>query len=154
VAANPGLIRRLVAAGEEIGNHSWSHHRMVLHSSRFYDAEIVRTDAAIRAAGAPQPSLFRAPYTKKLIGLPLALERHHERLISAEIVDPPGVTDPRLYAADVVREARPGSIILMHLMSEGNQPAHDALPLVLDGLQRRGFRVVTVGELLRHADRG
>jgi len=151
VAAHPDLVRRIVAAGDEVGNHSWSHHRMVLHSTHFYDEEIVRTDVAIRAAGAPQPLLFRAPYTKKLIGLPLAVARHHERLIGAEIVDPPGVTDPRTYATQIVREARPGSIILMHLMSEGNSTAREALPLVLDGLRRRGFRSVTVGELMAHS---
>jgi peptidoglycan-N-acetylglucosamine deacetylase len=49
-----------------------------------------------------------------------------------------------------VAEARPGSIVLMHVMYSTNRVAREALPLVLQGLRARGFRVVTVGELMRH----
>jgi hypothetical protein len=38
----------------------------------------------------------------------------------------------------------------MHIMYRGNRRARAALPLILEGLEARGFRVVTVGELLRH----
>jgi peptidoglycan/xylan/chitin deacetylase (PgdA/CDA1 family) len=38
----------------------------------------------------------------------------------------------------------------MHLMYAPNRTARDALPLVLEGLRRRGLRAVTVGELLAH----
>jgi peptidoglycan/xylan/chitin deacetylase (PgdA/CDA1 family) len=144
------LVRRLLAEGHEIGNHSFSHVRMIGHSGAFYDAEIARTDAALRRAGVPSPSLFRPPYGKKLIGLPNALARHDYRMIMWDVEDPPGAETPRAYAAQVVREARPGSIILMHVMYRGNRVAREALPLVVQGLQARGFRLVTVGELLRH----
>jgi peptidoglycan/xylan/chitin deacetylase (PgdA/CDA1 family) len=150
-AKRPELVRRLVAAGQEIGNHSWSHARMVLKSAAFYDAEIGRTDAALRAAGAPPPRLFRPPYGKKLIGLPLAVRRHGYRMVTWDVEDPQdGRGDARSYAAHIVRSARPGSIILMHLMY-GNRRAREALPLVLDGLERRGLAVVPVGRLLKEA---
>jgi peptidoglycan/xylan/chitin deacetylase (PgdA/CDA1 family) len=149
VERNAPLVRRLVAQGHEIGNHSYSHVRMVLHGAAFYDSEIQRTDAALRAAGAPRPTLFRPPYGKKLIGLPRALARHGHRLIMWDVEDPPDAPTPQDYARRMVEEARPGSILLIHLMYRSNRTAREALPLIVEGLARRGFRMVTVSELLR-----
>jgi peptidoglycan/xylan/chitin deacetylase (PgdA/CDA1 family) len=153
VDEQPGLVRRIVASGNEAGNHSYTHRWMMGRSAAVYDEEIARTAAALRRAGAPAPRLFRPPYGKKLIGLPLALRRHGERMIMWDVWDP-DTRDPRAYAADVVRRARPGSIILMHLMYSGNDTARAALPLILAGLEARGLKVVTVSELLAHARTG
>lgn len=148
VAAREDLVRQLVADGHEIGNHSYSHPRMISRWPGFYDEEIGRADAALRRSGVPRPNLFRPPYGKKLIGLPNALARHDYRMIMWDVEDPPGATDPRAYAAHIVRQARPGSIILMHIMYAPNDVAREALPLVVRGLRARGFRLVTVSELL------
>ena len=142
------LVRQLVAEGHEVGNHSFSHQRMMLRRERFYDEEIARTDALLRRAGVASPRLFRPPYGKKLIGLPRALARHGYEMIMWDVEDPSGAETPRDYADRLLREVRPGSIIIMHIMYGGNRTARDALPLVLEGLAQRGYRVVTVGELL------
>ena len=121
-----------------------------MHSAAFYDDEIMRTDALLRGAGVAAPSLFRPPYGKKLIGLPLALERHDYRMIMWDVEDPLRCADAAgIMRTRIVREARPGSIILMHIMYAGNRIAREALPLVVRGLEARGLRIVTVGELLR-----
>lgn len=150
IPGHEALIRGLLAEGHEIGNHSFSHVRMALHSAAFYEDEIMRTDALLRGAGVAAPNLFRPPYGKKLIGLPLALDRHDYRMIMWDVEDPPGAQTPQAYADAIVREARPGSIILMHIMYAGNRIAREALPLVVRGLEARGLRIVPVGELLRH----
>jgi peptidoglycan/xylan/chitin deacetylase (PgdA/CDA1 family) len=149
VEENAALVRQLLAEGHEVGNHSYSHERMIFHTSGWYEDEVMRTDALLRAAGVPAPTLFRPPYGKKLIGLPFALTQHNYRMIMWDVEDPPGATDARAYADEVLRQARPGSIILMHIMYNSNRIARMALPLVLRGLDERGLRVVTVGELLR-----
>lgn len=148
VEENAPLVHGLLAEGHEVGNHSYSHERMIFHTSGWYEQEVMRTDALLRAAGVPAPTLFRPPYGKKLIGLPDALARHNYRMIMWDVEDPPGATDARAYADEVLRQARPGSIILMHVMYRSNRIAREALPLVLRGLRARGLRVVTVGELL------
>ena len=141
------LVHRIVAGGHEVGNHSFHHVRMVFHSSSFYDEEIRRTDAVLRAAGAPKPTLFRPPFGKKLIGLPRAVERNGYRMIMWDSGDPPD-RDPKVYAAKVLAQVRPGSIVLTHPMYPANATERAALPLILDGLRKRGFRMVTVSELL------
>jgi len=150
IRGREALVHRLSAEGHEVGNHSFSHVRMMLHFPSFYEDEIMRTDTLLRGAGVSAPNLFRPPYGKKLIGLPNALARHHYRMIMWDVEDPPGATTAQDYADAIVSEARPGSIILMHIMYSGNRIARDALPLVINGLQARGLRIVTVGELLRH----
>jgi peptidoglycan/xylan/chitin deacetylase (PgdA/CDA1 family) len=145
----PGQAERLVAAGMELGNHSYSHRRMIGYSEAHYRSEILRTDALLRAAGAKTTNLFRPPFGKRLFGLPRAATATGHRVIMWDVAD--DVTHhptPQAYAADIVRRAKPGSIILMHPMYRGNRVERAALPLVLDGLAARGFRIVTVGELL------
>lgn len=148
IPGKEALVRRLLAEAHEVGNHSFSHQHMVFHLPSFYEDEVMRTDALLRQAGVPAPHLFRPPYGKKLIGLPNALARHDYRMIMWDVEGPDGATTPQDYAAAILGEVRPGSIILMHIMYRANRVARDALPLVLAGLRRRGYQVVTVGALL------
>lgn len=145
--AKPDFVRRIVADGHEVGNHSFRHRRMIFRSSGFYDEEIQRADAVLRQAGSPKPTLFRPPYGKKLIGLPLAIERNGYRMIMWDSGDPPD-QDPVIYAQKVLEQVRPGSIVLIHPMYRAEATERAALPLILDGLAKRGYRMVTVSELL------
>ncbi|HYJ28958.1 MAG TPA: polysaccharide deacetylase family protein [Allosphingosinicella sp.] len=147
VGERPHLVRRIVAEGHEVANHSLDHKVMVGRSAGFYDREIGETHRRLIAAGAPPPTLFRPPYGKKLWGLPAAARRHGYKMVMID-VEEPLVDDPRAYAGRMVGEAKPGSILLMHLMYRSNRTAREALPLVIEGLQARGFRIVPVGELL------
>ena len=150
VEARPHLVGRIAAAGHEIGNHSLTHQWMIGRSAAFYDREIAETHRLLVAAGAPPPTLFRPPYGKKLWGLPRAAERQGYRMVMID-VEEPATADPEAYAEQLVREARPGSILLMHLMYRANGTAREALPFVIQGLKARGFEVVGVEELLRRA---
>ncbi len=153
VEKHPGEVRRLLAAGQEVGNHSYSHSRMWGLFPAPYVAEIRRTDALLRAQGAA-PVLFRPPYGKKLTGLPLAVERTGYRMVTWDIADPDEAGDARSYADRVLAQVKPGSIILIHAMYSSRRIAREALPLILTGLQARGYRAVSVSELLRHASAG
>jgi peptidoglycan/xylan/chitin deacetylase (PgdA/CDA1 family) len=153
VAEQPGEVRRIIAAGQEVGNHSYSHDRMWGFFPSPYETEIRRTDTLLRAEGAT-PTLFRPPYGKKLTGLPIAVERTGYRTVMWDIADPDEAKDARAYADRVLAQVRPGSIILIHAMYSSRAVARAAVPLILDGLAQRGYRAVTVSELLGHASPG
>jgi peptidoglycan-N-acetylglucosamine deacetylase len=145
----PGQARRLVEAGHELGNHTYSHTRMIGKMPSAYDSEIARTDRRLKAEGVTNPKLFRPPFGKRLIGLPLAVKRAGYRTIMWDVEDDAEhFPDPKAYTANLLARVRPGSIILMHPMYRNNQTARDALPLVLDRLESKGYRVVPVSELL------
>lgn len=146
----PDLAARIVAAGHEVGDHSFSHQRMIGRSGGFYDREIETAQAAIAHATGRTPTLFRPPNGKKLIGLPLAVRRHGLQLTLWDVEDP-RTDDPVAFARQVVAEARPGSIILIHAMYRTNTTGRAALPAILEGLAAKGLIVVTISELRQAA---
>ena len=149
----PGQAERLIAAGHELGNHTYSHQRNLGRSQDFYAAEIAKTGALLQAAGS-DTRLFRPPFGKRLIGLPLEVERAGYRTIMWDVEDQPEkFTQASAFAQDILARVRPGSIILIHPMYRHNQVARDALPIVLDGLEAQGYAVVTVSELLKRTGR-
>ena len=152
LAAAPEAARSLVAGGHELGNHTWSHDRMVLKSYDFYRKELEDTDALIKAAGQTGEIYFRPPYCYKLAGLPWYLSRHNRTTITWDI-EPDSFDDvaatPRGILTHVVERVRPGSIILLHVWYKGRQTSREAVPLIIDALQTEGYSFATVGELLR-----
>jgi chitin deacetylase len=67
--------RRIVEAGHALGNHSYSHRQMVLHSPAFVRHEVERTDSLIREAGWQGAIPFRPPCGKRLFVLPRYLHQ-------------------------------------------------------------------------------
>jgi len=151
VAQHPQQARAIVAAGHELGNHSWSHQRMVLKSPAWVAEELERTDQAIRAAGMTGLVHFRPPYGKKLLVLPWVLRGRGQTSIMWDI-EPESYgevrRDPQAIADHVLERAQPGSIILLHVMFSAREASVQAVPRIIEGLQERGYRFVTVSELL------
>ncbi len=146
----PGQAERLLAAGHELGNHTYSHKQNIFKSYGYYQQQVMKADALLRKAGVAKPTLFRPPYGRRLIGLPWAVEEAGYRMVTWDVADDLARhKTPALYASDIVRRAKPGSIILIHPMYRGNTVERNAVPLVLDGLIGKGYRIVPVGELLK-----
>ena len=147
---NPGLARRIVEAGHELGNHSYSHERMYFASEARLRGEIETTDSLIRREGFTGPIFFRPPYGKKLLDLPRYLDRTGRTTVTWDVDPESGgaATAPELVAA-TLEKARPGSIILLHVMYGSREQSRLAVPGIVRGLRARGFRFVTLSELLR-----
>ncbi len=156
VSQNIAQARQLVAAGHQLGNHSYSHPRMVLLLPATIAAEIEQTDAAIRAAGFSGDILFRPPYGKKLLVLPWYLQQQNRLSIMWDLEpesEPELATDAQAMASYVINNASPGSIVLLHVMYQSRQTSREALPLIIQGLKQQGYRFVTVSELLAEKQR-
>lgn len=145
---NPDVVARVLERGHELGNHSYSHRRMLLMKPSTIRAEVEKTDALIRAAGQPGVSLMRPPYGRRLLGLPMYLSRHDRPVVLWDL-------EPDTYhrKADgvvdyVLERVQPGSIILLHVEIPGRTENRRALPRILEELTDRGYRVVTLSELL------
>jgi peptidoglycan-N-acetylglucosamine deacetylase len=146
-----GVAEQLVAAGHELGNHSWSHVRMVFKSPSFIRSEFERTDALIRTAGHSGAIHVRAPYGKKLVGLPWYFARNDRIHVTFDVEpesDPDIDADAARIAAHVLDTVRPGSIVLLHPWYRSRNRTREALPRILEGLRARGYTFVTVSELL------
>jgi peptidoglycan-N-acetylglucosamine deacetylase len=149
VLAYPRYTAELTRAGMIIGDHTETHRPLAELSAARQADEIYNAAAAIRDAGAPAPLLFRPPYgsfNKETLAL---LRRRHMMMVlwSADTSDylQPGVAKIRYTA---ISGARPGAIILFH---DGGGPRSQtlaALPRVIRRLRARGFRLVTIWQLL------
>jgi peptidoglycan-N-acetylglucosamine deacetylase len=142
VAGREQLMRAILAAGDEIGNHSFHHpHDPDLE-------ELETTNAAIEAATGFTPCLFRPPYglinaKVEAAAIGTGLESILWTYDSADDHHP-GV---KAIVNHTVKMATDGAIVLMH--DGGHHPQTvKALPGVIEGLRARGFRFVTVTELL------
>ena len=141
IERQPQLAREVLRGGHQIGNHSYSHPRMVLEQPQRYADEIDRTDRLIRELGYGGRIDFRPPYGQKLLVLPLLLEQRHKRSVlwsvdSLDWFD----HDPESIARRVLGQVQPGSIVLMHDLPQTAR----ALPTIIEELKRRGYRFRTV----------
>ena len=119
----------------EIGNHTFTHPHLTLQSDSRIRDELLRTQREIAALTGRAPTLFRPPfgeYDERVLRIAagLGLTTVDYDLPSG---DPGPHVSPGALAAWVLREARAGSIVVMHL----NHPAFptaEALPTIVAGL--------------------
>jgi peptidoglycan-N-acetylglucosamine deacetylase len=145
---HPEILQRAVREGHEIGNHSWSHPNLAKMSDENVRSQIQRTQEAITSAIGSRPTLFRPPYG--------SVTAHQKRFIHDELgyeiilweVDPldwknPG---PSVVTSRILKETHPGSIVLSH---DIHAQTIQAMPATLAELEAKGFKFVTVSELLK-----
>jgi peptidoglycan-N-acetylglucosamine deacetylase len=146
--------RKIAAAGHELGNHSYSHARMILVTPGFVQQEVERTDELIREAGYSGEIMFRPPFGKKLFVLPYFLAQTRRTTVTWDVEGDsnPGMARDATKIVDLVRSrVRPGSIILLHAMYPNRRESLKAIAGIVDSLHVEGYRFVTVSELLRTA---
>lgn len=143
----PQVVRRTVAEGHEIGNHSHTHRLLSKLGDDELRQEMARCRDAVGRAAGVQPRTMRPPYG----GL---LQRQRE-LVHAEYGYP-----TILWSCDPLDWKRPGASVVSSRILAGTSAggivlAHDlhaqtvdAMPAAFDGLLRRGFKFVTVSQLL------
>jgi peptidoglycan/xylan/chitin deacetylase (PgdA/CDA1 family) len=155
VEEHPDLLRRIVAEGHAVGNHTYSHLFVYFKSRRRMAEEIDRTQAIIEKVVGFRPKIFRPPYGARWFGLiPTLLERGmHLILWSATGYDwrkdVPGITEAAL------RELKPGAVILLHDGRETRRAAEIdrsrtvlALPAIIAGARQRGYTFAPLQDFL------
>lgn len=62
VKQRPEIVREVVAAGHEVGNHTWNHPLLITHSAAETRRQLTETQKAIEDACGVTPTLFRPPF--------------------------------------------------------------------------------------------
>ncbi|WP_102347732.1 polysaccharide deacetylase family protein [Bacillus sp. Marseille-P3661] len=151
IKGNLDAAKKIVHEGHEVGNHSYSHQRMVLKLPDFIRNEIELTDTLIREAGYKGEIHFRPPYGKRLIVLPYYLAKHERKTILWNIEPetyPEIAADSTKIVDHVVKNTKPGSIVLMHVMYESRRESLEAVKNIITSLREEGYTFKTVSELL------
>jgi len=147
----PDLARQIVAQGNEAGNHGYGHLHLQGRGSAAIAAELKRAGNAIAAATGQQPTLFRPPgggVFRDVVDTASALG--YRTVLWSWTQDTrdwarPGV---KRLVQQVTDGVAPGDIVLMH-EGPGNGQTVQAVDAIMTELERRGYRFVTVSELLK-----
>jgi peptidoglycan/xylan/chitin deacetylase (PgdA/CDA1 family) len=139
--------------GHEVGNHTWSHLDLTRESDDVVRDEIMRAERAIfQASGQTPRPRFRAPYGLRDERVLKIARNFGYRSIQWTLDSQDGVEPAKSsqFLIDRITSKTDseldGVIILMHV---GVRSTADALPAIIANLQGRGFRLVTISELLR-----
>jgi peptidoglycan/xylan/chitin deacetylase (PgdA/CDA1 family) len=152
LAEHPELGQRIVAAGHVLGNHTWSHPRMVGLPFAEVRRQVDDTDRQIRLAGEGGAIYFRAPSSHKFVLLPWHLHRTGRTNVSWDVEPETYETTADGIIRHTLEKVRPGSVILLHPWFRSRGATREALPRLIRGLHERGYTLVTVPELLSRGE--
>lgn len=150
----PEIVKREAEEGHEVANHTYNH----VYFNKKVDPEriseeIIRTREQIRKNTGQLSPLFRPPggyYNDTIVKI--ARENGYTVVLWSWHQDTKDWKTPGVDAIvnKVLKNARNGDIVLFHDHVEGSKQTVGALERILPELQARGFKMVTVSELMRH----
>jgi peptidoglycan-N-acetylglucosamine deacetylase len=142
-------LQDVLDAGFPVGDHTYTHPTMSQLSAADQARQLDRQVKAIAPYGAGRPTLFRPPYGSFDRSTLAALKRRAMLMvlwtIDSEDYLQPGV---KAIVHNVLSGVRPGAIVLMHDAGGNRAQTIRALPAIVRGLRRRGYRLVTVPRLV------
>ncbi|MEH2454048.1 polysaccharide deacetylase family protein [Nostoc sp.] len=149
----PGLVKREIAEGHVIGNHTW-HHWYQFLNPQAAAYEIVHTADLIYQVTGIKTNLFRPPGGIMHNGVADYARNSKYAIIlwSSDSVDYSRPAVPKLIN-NVFRKAKPGGIVLMHDGGGNRSKTVQALPEIIANFRKQGYRFVTIPELLEMQDK-
>lgn len=151
VERNPERAKYLAAQPLfEIANHTYYHPHLLAKSDDRIIREFKRSQAEIRKVTGKTPRYFRPPFGE--VDEHVAELAKQAGLVTVQYDLASGDPDPGLSARRIARvvlhDAQGGSIIVFHMNRNGVHTA-EFLPEIIEGLRKKGFTLVTVGEMLK-----
>jgi len=148
VSAFPESAREILQYGHEIGNHSYSHPQLNQLSVASIESEIKKCENAIKNATNRLPvSLFRPPYgeyNSTVLNVVGDLGYQWTIMWTIDTLDWAG-TSSNTIIQNVLNNAKPGAIVLMHVSGTHSV---EALPRIIEGLKAKGYTLTTISSML------
>ena len=152
IEAHPDVMRRIVAEGHVVGNHSYSHANLPKLSDERFREEIRKTDRLIRQYTGYTPSFVRPPYGNITAEQIKWLASQKRKIVgwNVDSLDWKSLSREEV-ATNILAHVKPGSIILQHSAGgtgEDLTGTVEALPEVIAKLRKDGVRFVTIDRML------
>jgi len=151
VEKNPVQAKFLASLPQfEIAAHSYFHPHLTEKQDDRVMRELRRTQTIIKKVTGKTPRYFRSPYGEVDERVAKLVCETGLTTIQYDVAsgDPDPDLSPQRILRGVLRDAKGGSIIVFHMNRKGVHTA-EVLPEIISGLRKKGFTLVTVGELLK-----
>jgi peptidoglycan/xylan/chitin deacetylase (PgdA/CDA1 family) len=144
------LVRRLVGEGHELGNHFTQDRPSIRLSLPVFEADLLQAHRDLAPWG---PPLWARPgsgwYSRAMISV---LQRHGYRCALGSVYPFDAMIPSVAWATRyILRNVRPGAIVILHDGGSRGRRTARVLAEVLPELRRRGYRVVSLSELVAAA---
>ncbi len=149
----PETVRRVIAEGHQVGNHSYSHPVLGFLPAASVRREIERTDALLRQIGVKGEIVFRAPVLTRFLPVAWVLARQRRAHVSCNVWSWDWTTqNPDRITKTVLKKVKPGSIIVLHDGKGvyGNAKrlgTVEATDRIITALKREGYTFVRVSDV-------
>jgi peptidoglycan/xylan/chitin deacetylase (PgdA/CDA1 family) len=161
---NPDLVMRIGDSGHDLGNHSYSHINLTKISSPELAHELNKTNEIISHITGRAVHLLRLPGGAGNVLVAKAAKELGLKVINWSLNTGDYVTIKSNFQIEedyveltqelvlkVLDETKPGDIILFH---NGSPQTVNALPSIIQGLKEKGYRFVTISQMLEHNEVG
>ncbi len=160
VERHPEIARRILREGHTIGNHTYSHPLLLLHSRKFIANEIDRTQQIIERTTGERPSWFRPPYGARWFGLMPTLKAQGLSMAMWSVAGYDWKYKAQAIIKAATRRLCSGSLILLHDGRDRQPPEKvdrsntvAALPAIIDAATAAGLKFVPISEFTSHVVR-
>uniref|UniRef100_A0A7S0ZXU6 NodB homology domain-containing protein n=1 Tax=Noctiluca scintillans TaxID=2966 RepID=A0A7S0ZXU6_NOCSC len=155
LSGHEGAMRQMIEEGHEFGNHcpkDWGGYASL--ASEEFEEQLLETQTAIEGIVGAEVKWFRAPQGKYTASMRKSCQKLGLRHALGDCYcDDYAITDSEWVAATLLRQVQSGSIIILHMPERGyREHVFRALALLLEGLERRNFRAVTLSSLMDLSD--
>ena len=153
IEKHPETVRRVIAEGHQIGNHTYSHPLLGFCPPSYIQRQIERTDGLLRRNGVKGEIVFRAPMLTRFLPVAWVLAIGSRAHISCDVWSWDWTTqNPDKITKTVLRKVKPGSIIVLHDGKAENRNADrsgtiEATDQIITALTQKGYQFVRLSDV-------
>ena len=153
IEKHPETVRRVIAEGHQVGNHSYSHPLLGFLPPSYVQRQIERTDELLRQVGVKGAIVFRAPVLTRFLPVAWILAKGDRVHISCDVWSWDWTTqNPDRITKAVLRKVKPGSIVVLHDGKAENAHADrsgtiEATDRIITALKRDGYQFVRMSDV-------
>jgi len=152
------IVKRMIAEGHELGNHSYSHKNLIFKKKNVIREEIEKTDSLLCELGVKGDIHFRPPFGRLLFAASSVLVSLNKKVIMWNVPTKDfKETDPEVILNRIYKRIKPGSIIVLHdsgIERPGKkidrQATIDAVKVIIEELPKMGYEFRTVSDLINN----
>lgn len=149
----PALVRAIIDGGHEVGNHTFGHKSLAWRVRSTIETEIDQGSDTIAQITGSKPALLRPPYGSRNPTLFSVAKERNLPLVQWSLPAFDWTSQPAQQIVDRVLPITGNGDVLLFHDGDGREFGVDrshtvkALPRIIDSLQKRGFRFVTISEM-------